>query len=81
MNIVSPPPLPPKAFTDPAAAVDYVAEIYNRNTGFIREHLYNLAKGIVPPGKVRAVYPQAQVTSQSYGKTDSTLPYGYLHTP
>ncbi len=54
MDIVSPPSFPPKAFTDPAAAVDYVAEIYNRNTGFIRKHLYNLAKGIVPPGKVPA---------------------------
>jgi hypothetical protein len=32
-------------------------------------------------GRVRAFYPEVQVTSQSYGKTDSTLPYGYLHTP
>ncbi|MDR3472778.1 MAG: AMP nucleosidase [Devosia sp.] len=81
MNVVCPDPLPPKAFTDPAAACDYVAEIYNRNTGFIREHLTNLSRGVVPPGRVRAFYPQAQVTSSSYGKTDSTLPYGYLHTP
>ena len=81
MNTVSPAPLPAKAFTDPAAACDYVAEIYDRNTGFIREHLYNLTRGVIPSGKVRAFYPQAQVTSTSYGKTDSTLPYGYLHTP
>src|SRR5438552_13392766 len=81
MNTISPKALPPKAFTDPASACDYVAEIYDRNTGFIREHLYNLSRGIVPPGKVRAFYPQAQVTSTSYGKTDSTLPYGFLHTP
>jgi AMP nucleosidase len=81
MTTISPEPLPPRAFTDPAAACDYVAEIYDRNTGFIRQHLYGLAHGVVPAGKVRAYYPQAQVTSQSYGKTDSTLPYGYLHTP
>ena len=81
MNTVSPIALPPKAFTDPAAACDYVTEIYDRNTGFIRQHLYNLTRGIVPPGKVHACYPQAEVTSRSYGKTDSTLPYGYLHTP
>jgi len=81
MNTISPSPLPAKGFTDPAAACDYVAEIYDRGTRFIRGHLASLAKGIVPPGKVRAFYPQAQVTSQSYGKTDSTLPYGYLHTP
>jgi len=81
MDIISPEPLPAKAFTDPAEACDYVAAIYNRNTGFIRQHLHNLTKGKVPPGKVRAYYPQAQVTSQSFGKTESTLPYGYLHTP
>ena len=50
VNTISPPPMPPKAFTDPAAACAYVAEIYERNTGFIREHLANLARGIVPPG-------------------------------
>ena len=81
VNTISPPPMPPKAFTDPAAACAYVAEIYERNTGFIREHLANLARGIVPPGKVRAYYPQAQVTSQSYAKIDSTLPFGSLHSP
>lgn len=81
MAIISPTPLPLKTFTDPAAACDYVLEMYERNTGFIREHLYGLTKGIVPQGKVRAFYPEAQVTSTSYGKTESTLPYGYLHTP
>jgi AMP nucleosidase len=81
IKIVSPPPLPPRAFTDPAAACAYVTEIYERNTGFIREHLAKLARGIVPPGKVRAYYPQAEVTSQSYAKIDSTLPYGSLHSP
>jgi AMP nucleosidase len=81
MSIISPAPMPAKAFTDPAAACAYVAEIYDRNTGFIREHLQGLSKGIIPPGRVRAHYPQAQVTSTSYAKTDSTLPYGSLHTP
>src|SRR3569833_3344616 len=40
-----------------------------------------MTKGIIPPGRVRSHYPQAQVTSTSYAKTDSTLPYGSLHTP
>ena len=81
MATISPKPLPPKAFTDPAAACDYVIEMYDRNTGFIREHLFGLSKGIVPKGKVRAYYPEVQVSSTSYGKSDSTLTYGYLHTP
>ncbi|MGN6099643.1 MAG: AMP nucleosidase, partial [Devosia sp.] len=81
MDIISPEPLPPKAFTDPAEAVAYVTEIYDRSTGFIRGHLQELARGKIPAGKVRAFYPQAQVTSTSYAKVDSTLPYGSLHSP
>ncbi len=81
MDTITPAPLPQKAFTDPQAAWAYVSEIYHRNTGFIRAQLLGLTKGHVPKGRVRAFYPEVQVTSRSYGKTDSTLPYGYLHTP
>jgi AMP nucleosidase len=81
MESITPPPLPQKSFSDPEAAWHYIAEIYHRNTGFIREHLLGLTKGIVPKGTVRAYYPEVQVTSRSYGKTDSTLAYGYLHSP
>ncbi|MDB5541937.1 MAG: nucleosidase, partial [Devosia sp.] len=69
MDTITPAPLPQKAFTDPHAAWAYVAEIYHRNTGFIREHLLGLTRGRVPKGRVRAFYPQVQVTSRSYGKT------------
>ncbi len=81
MTILTPPPLPQRSFRVPEDAWSYVEEIYARNTGFIREHLVNLTRGTVPRGRVRAFYPEVQVTSTSYGKTDSTLPYGYLHTP
>ncbi|MDP1732252.1 MAG: AMP nucleosidase [Devosia sp.] len=81
MPTISPDPLPQKAFTDPEGAYEYVAEIYSRNTAFIRERLFELAKGVVPKGKVRAFYPEVQVTSTSYRKSDSTLPYGFLHSP
>ena len=81
MSSVTPDPLPQKAFNDPEKAWDYVREIYERNTRFITDQVQNLAKGNVPRGRVRAFYPEVQVTSRSYGKTDSTLPYGYLHTP
>ncbi|AKR55944.1 AMP nucleosidase [Youhaiella tibetensis] len=81
MPTISPESMPLKGFTDPQEAWAYIDEIYKRNTGFIRMHLDALARGVVPAGKVRAYYPSVQVTSKSYGKTDSTLPYGYLHTP
>jgi AMP nucleosidase len=81
MDTIIPTPLPQRAFTRPEEAWAYIAEIYHRNTGFIREHLVGLSKGIVPKGRVRAFYPEVAVRSTSYGKTDSTLPYGYLHSP
>jgi AMP nucleosidase len=81
METITPEPLPQKSFTEPEAAWGYIAEIYHRNTGFIRDHLLGLTRGIVPGGRVQARYPEVQVTSRSYGKTDSTLAYGYLHTP
>lgn len=81
MSIVSPKALPQKAFKDPIKAWEYVAEIYRRNTEFIRDHLIALAQGIVPGGKVRATYPQVQVVSKSHQKVDSRLPYGFLHSP
>src|SRR3954463_15409753 len=81
MDIITPPPAAQKAFTSPDKAWDYVAELYNRNTAFIREHLIGLSRGVVPNGRGRAFYPGGQVTSRSYGKTDSTLAYGYLHPP
>jgi AMP nucleosidase len=81
METLFPTPLPQRVFKAPEDAWAYIAEIYYRNTGFIREHLVGLSKGIVPKGRVRACYPEVEVTSTSYGKTDSTLPYGYLHSP
>ena len=81
MPTITPDPMPRKGFTDPEEAWTYIDEIYRRNTSFIRQHLADLAKGGVPEGRVRAYYPSVEVTSTSYGKTDSTLPYGYLHTP
>lgn len=81
MTTISPPRLEKQSFTDPEKAWAHLAEIYHRNTSFIREHLSALAKGVVPEGRVRACYPQVEVRSTSFGKGESTLPYGYLHTP
>lgn len=81
MAILTPPPLPTKRFADATQAWEYAAEIYTRNTGFIRDHLFGLMKGSAPAGRVRATYPNVQVMSISHQKVDSRLPYGFLHSP
>ena len=81
MNLISPKPMPKKSFKNPVKAWEYVAEIYNRNTGFIHDKLVELTKGNAPGGKVRATYPMVQVSSTSHQKVDARLPYGFLHSP
>jgi len=81
MSNLSPEPLPQQAFHDAGAAWAYVEKIYTRNTRFIVEHLHALSRGVVPSGRVRAFYPEVQVTSTSYAKAKSTLPFGFLHSP
>jgi len=81
MKFISPEPMPNKSFRNPEKAWEYVAEIYNRNTSFIRKHLIDLTKGSLPEGKVRSTYPMVQVVSTSHQKIDSRLPYGFLHSP
>ena len=81
MDLITPKPLTTKSFTDPEAAWDYVEEIYKRNTGFIRDHLFGLLKDGKPSGHVRATYPEVRVQSTSFGRVDSSLPYGFLHSP
>ena len=81
MTTLSPPRLETQSFTDPEAAWAHIAQIYHRNCDFIRGHLEGLSRGDVPAGRVRAFYPQVEVRSTSYSKHESTLPYGYLHTP
>jgi len=53
MNLISPDPLPAKSFCDPRKAWIYIDYIYERNTGFIRDHFKALVNGEKPQGKVR----------------------------
>lgn len=81
MNIIQPPSLPFKSFDKANEAVEYVKEIYARNTTFIRDAVLKLNKGEVPSGRVRASYPLARVRNTSFQKVDSHLPFGFLHSP
>ncbi len=81
MDMIIPEPLPTRRFDKPESAWEYVAEIYKRNTSFIRQHLFDLLNGAAPHGHVRASYPEVRVESTSFQRVDSHLPYGFLHSP
>jgi AMP nucleosidase len=70
-----------EAFTDASAAVARLDEIYQRNTGFLRDRFEAFANGEVHPSRVRATYPFVRVTISSHARLDSRLSYGFVAAP
>ncbi len=80
-TFINPPAYEPRVFSDPAAAVDALTELYERNTGFLIEAFENLAKGQPIEGRYRACYPQVSIETTSFGHIDSRLSYGHVTAP
>ncbi|MCW5713718.1 MAG: AMP nucleosidase [Bauldia sp.] len=81
MTVIRPPAVPTEAFSDPAAAVARLEEIYERNTAFLRDAFTAFAGGTALPGRVRAAYPLVRVTTESFARLDSRLAYGFVSGP
>ncbi|MGR3454855.1 AMP nucleosidase [Pseudooceanicola sp.] len=77
----TPPTTPPQEFTDPAAAVDRLIELYDEATRFLQDEFREtLSKG--PDGsRVRAFYPEIRITTTSYAHVDSRLSFGHVPDP
>lgn len=71
----------PKKFTDAAAAVDYVRQIYEVGTSQLREDFQSLAKGQVIKDSGRACYPYALITTEKQTRIDTRLSYGFVQQP
>ena len=80
-NIVTPPAFSPQTFTDHAAAVDRLIEIYQRNTEFLRHSFERYLAGDLPPGKHRACYPEIRFSNDTYARVSSSVSYGYVNQP
>ena len=78
---LTPPSLPTRSFTDAAAAVACLEEIYERNTGFLRERFEAYAGGGPLAARVRATYPFVRVATSSHARVDSRLAYGFVARP
>jgi AMP nucleosidase len=77
----SKPPFLTMVFDDAALAVDYIEEIYERNTAFLRTRFSAFLQGDRLEGRVRASYPFVRVTTTSHGRVDSRLAYGFVSGP
>lgn len=71
----------PESFTDPAAAVARLNEIYQTATQFLCGHFAEAVSGKTPAHKYRAFYPEIRLTTTSYTKADSRLSFGHVAEP
>lgn len=77
----TPPTFATQTFTDPAAAVHRLIEIYDRNTRFLRTAFDQYLQDALPHGRYRAFYPEIRFQSETYARVDSRLSYGHVNQP
>ncbi len=70
-----------QTFDDGDAAVARIAEIYERNTAFIRKNFDAFLEGIAPDERVRAYYPEIAIETTSHARLDSRYAYGFVSGP
>jgi len=80
-TMLTPPPIATEAFTDAAAAVARLEEIYERNTRFLRDHFERYINGAPAPARLRAYYPFVRMTTSTHTRLDSRLAYGFVAKP
>jgi AMP nucleosidase len=80
-SILSPQRIATEAFIDASRAVARLAEIYERNVGFLRDSLEAYVRGEPLETPVRATYPFVRITTGTHARVDSRLSYGFVSGP
>jgi AMP nucleosidase len=80
-KLLTPPRIPTEAFIDAATAVDRLAQIYERNTAFLRDRFESYLNGQMFDGHARATYPFVRITTSTYARVDSRLSFGFVAGP
>ncbi len=70
-----------RTFTDAREAVAYVRELYDINTGYLRERFQHLASGKAGAERITACYPYAAITTTKPTQIDTRLAYGFVPGP
>jgi len=81
LPIVTPDAVAHATFTDPAAAVERLCELYDRSCRFIGKHFLETLAGAAPDSRYRAFYPEIRFTTTSYAAVDSRLSFGHVAGP
>ncbi len=82
MTIIRTPDVPnPEKFTDPAAAVARLEELYEKATSFLCENFAKAMEASTPSERFRAYYPEIRIKTTSYAHVDSRLSFGHVAEP
>ena len=81
LSVLTPQRIATKAFTDAAAAVVRLDEIYERNTHFLRDCFEAYVNGELLTTRVRATYPFVRLTTLTHARLDLRLSYGFAAGP
>ena len=68
-------------FTDAAAAVDRLCQLYEQAVDFLVERFGETLDGKRPRARYRAFYPEVRLTTTSHSTTDSRLSFGHVAIP
>ncbi|MCF7727280.1 AMP nucleosidase [Sulfitobacter sp. M220] len=80
-KILTPDARPAEQFTDAAAAVARLIELYGQATGFLSAHFQKAMDSAAPETRIRAFYPEIRFTTSSYAQVDSRLSFGHVSSP
>ncbi|HJO51689.1 AMP nucleosidase [Sulfitobacter pontiacus] len=80
-RILTPDARPAEQFTDAAAAVARLIELYSQATGFLSTHFQKAMDSAAPETRIRAFYPEIRFTTSSYAQVDSRLSFGHVSSP
>ncbi|MDZ4094984.1 MAG: AMP nucleosidase, partial [Paracoccaceae bacterium] len=81
LPVQTPPHETAEAFTDPAAAVARLEQLYRQATEFLSRHFSAAVTGARPATRIRAFYPEIRLTTTSHAKADSRLSFGHVAGP
>ena len=71
----------PEEFTDAAAAVARLRELYDGSVRFLADRFGRALQDGQPRGRVRAFYPEIRLSTETFALTDSRLSFGHVAVP
>ncbi|EEX08988.1 AMP nucleosidase [Ruegeria lacuscaerulensis ITI-1157] len=78
---ITPEPRDPEIFTDAAAAVARLEELYSEATAFLCDNFAKAMESGAPKARYRAYYPEIRIRTTSYAHVDSRLSFGHVSEP